>query len=433
MSKQATKKRRSHASQTGDMLAVFPMLRPSVLVAALISLVTASVLAAQDWPQFLGPDRTGVYRGPALSESWPAGGPRVVWRAPVGQGFSGPVVVQGRLILFHRIGSEEVVDAFDARTGKAQWRYAYPTTYRDDFGFDEGPRAVPVVVDGIVYTFGAEGQLHAIALDKGTKVWSVETMPQFSVPKGFFGAGGSPLVEGGRVLVNVGGPKAGIVAFAARTGSVLWTSTTDGASYSSPVGATMAGRRSAIFLTRAGLVGLDPVSGKVQFQRPWRARMAASVNVATPVVVGDSIFVSAEYGPGAGVFTVEGSTLTELWASNDVLTNHYSTSVYHQGFLYGYHGRQELGPSLRAVEWRTGKVRWSEEQFRAGSVMLAGDRLVIVRESGELVLAKASPDAFEPIARAQILPPTVRAYPALSDGVLFVRNENTLVALDLRR
>jgi hypothetical protein len=161
--------------------------------------------------------------------------------------------------------------------------------------------------------------------------------------------------------------------------------------------------------------------------------MAASVNVATPVVVGDSIFVSAEYGPGAGVFTVEGSTLTELWASNDVLTNHYSTSVYHQGFLYGYHGRQELGPSLRAVEWRTGKVRWSEEQFRAGSVMLAGDRLVIVRESGELVLAKASPDAFEPIARAQILPPTVRAYPALSDGVLFVRNENTLVALDLRR
>jgi outer membrane protein assembly factor BamB len=342
-------------------------------------------------------------------------------------------VVQGRLILFHRIGSEEVVDAFDARTGKAQWRYAYPTTYRDDFGFDQGPRAVPVVVDGIVYTFGAEGQLHAIELDKGTKVWSVETMPQFSVPKGFFGAGGSPLVEGGRVLVNVGGPKAGIVAFAARTGSVLWTSTTDGASYSSPVGATMAGRRSAIFLTRAGLVGLDPVSGKVQFQRPWRARMAASVNVATPVVVGDSIFVSAEYGPGAGVFTVEGSTLTELWASNDVLTNHYSTSVYHQGFLYGYHGRQELGPSLRAVEWRTGKVRWSEEQFRAGSVMLAGDRLVIVRESGELVLAKASPDAFEPIARAQILPPTVRAYPALSDGVLFVRNENTLVALDLRR
>lgn len=415
------------------MLAVFPMPRPSVLVAALVSLVTASVLAAQDWPQFLGPDRTGVYRGPALSESWPAGGPRVVWRALVGQGFSGPVVVQGRLILFHRIGSEEVVDAFDARTGKAQWRYAYPTTYRDDFGFDEGPRAVPVVVDGIVYTFGAEGQLHAIELDKGTKVWSVETMPQFSVPKGFFGAGGSPLVEGGRVLVNVGGPKAGIVAFAARTGSVLWTSTTDGASYSSPVGATMAGRRSAIFLTRAGLVGLDPVSGKVQFQRPWRARMAASVNVATPVVVGDSIFVSAEYGPGAGVFTVEGSTLTELWASNDVLTNHYSTSVYHQGFLYGYHGRQELGPSLRAVEWRTGKVRWSEEQFRAGSVMLAGDRLVIVRESGELVLAKASPDAFEPIARAQILPPTVRAYPALSDGVLFVRNENTLVALDLRR
>ena len=404
-----------------------------ILGAALLMLATSGRVAAQDWPQFLGPDRTGVYRGPALSESWPAQGPKVAWSKPVGQGFSGPVVVQGRVILFHRVGNQEVVDAFDARTGAAQWRYAYATTYRDDFGFDEGPRAVPVVVNGIVYTFGAEGQLHAIDLAKGTKVWSVDTMQRFGVPKGFFGAGGSPLVEDGRVLANVGGPKAGIAAFDAKTGNVLWTATTDGASYSSAVGVTLAGRRSAIFLTRAGVVGLDPATGQVQFQRPWRARQAASVNVATPVVVGNLLFVSAEYGPGAGAFEIEGSTLKELWTSDDVLSNHYSTSVHHQGFLYGYHGRQEFGPSLRAVELRTGKVRWSQEQFRAGSVMLAGDRLVIMRESGELILAAASPDAFKPLARAQILPAVVRAYPALSDGFLFVRNEKTLVALDLRR
>src|ERR687898_664225 len=99
-------------------------------------------------------------------------GPRVVWRKTVGQGFSGPVVVQGRLILFHRLGNEEIVDAIDARTGMAQWRYAYPTAYRDDFGFDEGPRAVPVVADGIIYTFGAEGQLHAIDFAKGARLWS---------------------------------------------------------------------------------------------------------------------------------------------------------------------------------------------------------------------------------------------------------------------
>jgi outer membrane protein assembly factor BamB len=290
---------------------------------------------------------------------------------------------------------------------------------------------VPVVADGVVYTFGAEGQLHAIDLAKGTRIWSEDTMRRFEVPKGFFGAAGSPLVENGKVLANIGGRNAGIVAFDAKTGKVLWAMTNDGASYSSAIGATIAGRRSAIFLTRNSLLGLDPATGSVQFQRSWRARQAASVNVATPVVVGDLIFVSAEYGPGAAVMRVDGSKLTDLWASDDVMSNHYATSIYHDGYLYGYHGRQEFNPSFRAVEFRTGKVRWSEDRFRGGSVMLAGSRLLIIRETGELILANASPDAFQPLARAQVLPATVRAYPALADGLLYVRNDNTLVCLDL--
>ena len=130
---------------------------------------------------------------------------------------------------------------------------------------------------------------------------------------------------------------------------------------------------------------------------------------------------------------VEGSNLVDVWPSDEVLSNHYATSVHADGFLYGFHGRQEFGQSFRAVELRTGKVRWSEEKFRAGSVTLAGDRLVILREAGELVLAAASPDAFRPLARAQVLPAVVRAFPALADGFLYARNENTLVCLDLRR
>ena len=246
-----------------------------MLGSAVIAIALGVRAAAEDWPQFLGPERSGVYRGPALADTWGPQGPKVVWRTPVGQGFSGPVVAQGHVILFHRIRDQEVVEAIDARTGTAQWRYAYPTSYRDDFGFDEGPRAVPVVANGNVYTFGAEGQLHAIDLETGTRIWSVDTMQRFGVAKGFFGAAGSPLVEDGRVLANVGGPKAGVVAFEAKTGKVLWTATEDGASYSSAVGATIAGRRHAIFLTRAGLVGLDPATGEVRFQRPWRARSAS--------------------------------------------------------------------------------------------------------------------------------------------------------------
>lgn len=409
------------------------MRRLLVLGSTVIAIAAGVRAAAEDWPQYLGPERNGVYRGPALADTWGPQGPKVVWRKSIGQGLSGPVVVQGRVILFHRIGNQEIVDAIDARTGTAQWRYAYASSYRDDFGFDEGPRAVSVVADGIVYTFGAEGQLHAIDMVKGTRVWSVDTRQRFGVAKGFFGAAGSPLVEDGRVLANIGGQKAGVVAFDAKTGNVLWTATDAGASYSSGVGATIAGRRHAIFLTRAGLLGLDPATGQVQFERPWRARMAASVNVATPLVIGDLIFASAEYGPGAGVFRLEGSTLKELWASDEVMSNHYATSVHHDGYLYGFHGRQEFGPSFRAVELRTGKVRWSQDQFRAGSVTLAGDRLVILREAGELIIAAASPDAFQPLARAQILTGTLRAYPALSDGFLFARNDNTLICLDLRR
>jgi outer membrane protein assembly factor BamB len=403
------------------------------LLLACVALAAAAQAFAQEWPQFLGPERNGVYRGPALAETWPSRGPRVVWRRQVGQGFSGPVVAQGRVILFHRVSNQEVVESLDPRTGMTQWRYAYPTTYRDDFGFDEGPRAVPVVAGGVVYTFGAEGQLHAIDLAKGTKLWSEDTMRRFKVAKGFFGAAGSPIVEDGRVIANVGGPAAGIVAFDAKTGKVLWTATNHQASYSSAVAATFGGRRVVVFLTRAGLVGLDPATGRIEFERPHRARMAASVNAATPLVVGDLLFLSAEYGPGAVLLRVNGSTLTELWASDEVLTNHYASSVHHNGFLYGYHGRQEFNPSFRAVEMRTGKVRWSEDRFRAGSVTLAGERLLIVREGGEMILAAASPDAFTPIARAQVLPATVRAFPALSDGFVYLRNENTMIALDLRR
>jgi outer membrane protein assembly factor BamB len=402
----------------------------------IFSAVALSQASVSDWPQFFGPARNGFYRGPAISEKWPANGPRVVWRKTVGEGFSGPVVTQGRLILFHRANNREIVEALDPRTGAPQWKYDYPTTYRDDFGFDEGPRAVPVVAGGIVYTFGAEGQLNALDLGTGKRIWGEDTAKRFGVAKGYFGAAGSPVIEGGKAIANIGGRDAGIVAFDAKTGKVVWTATTDEASYSSGVAATIGGRRSVVFLTRTNLIGLDPDTGKVQFQKRWRALQAASVNAATPLIIndpaGDLIFVSAEYGPGAGVFRINGANLVPFWTSDEVLNHHYATSVYRDGILYGFHGRQEFGQSFRAVELRTGKVRWSQERFLAGSVMLAGDRLLIMRETGELVLAAASPDAFRPLARAQVLPAVVRAFPALADGLFYIRNEKEMVCLDLR-
>ena len=387
---------------------------------------------AHDWPQFLGPERNGRYTGPPLNTDWPSGAPSELWRSSVGEGFAGPIVAGNRLILFHRVDGQEVVEARDAMSGRPIWRHAYRTTYRDDFGFDEGPRATPVVVDGRVFTFGAQGQLHAVNLETGDLLWSMDTKTRFQFRKGFFGAAGSPLVEGRYVMANIGGANAGIVAFDAESGTVLWTATSDEASYSSAVAADFGGVRHAVFFTRGSLVGLDPASGHVRFERRWRSRLRASVNAATPLVDDDVVFVSATYGTGAAALRVNGTELEELWSSDEVMSNHYSTSVVHNGYVYGHHGRQEYNPSFRAVELRTGAVQWNVDAFYAGTVTLAGDRLLIVRETGELLIAEASPAAFTPVARAQILPPVIRAYPALANGLLFVRNENTLVCLDLR-
>jgi outer membrane protein assembly factor BamB len=245
------------------------------------------------------------------------------------------------------------------------------------------------------------------------------------VRKGFFGAAGSPIVEDGRVIANVGGDNAGIVAFNAENGTVLWTATSDEASYSSGVSATFGGKRALLFFTRQGLVALDPASGVVRFRKPWRSRSQASVNAASPVVVDNLIFISATYDTGAALLRVTDDKLADVWSSDEAMSNHYATSVVRNGVLYGFHGRQEFNPSLRAIDLMTGKVRWSEDRFRAGTVLLAGDVLVIVREGGEVILAEASPQAFRPLARAAVLPPTIRAYPALADGFLYVRNSDT--------
>ena len=407
--------------------------RCRVILRAIAVLAAASVstLAAQDWPHFLGPARDGHYTGTPLARDWLGGAPEELWRREVGAGFAGPVVAGGRLLFFHRVGNREVVEALDADTGEPIWRYDYPTTYRDDFGFDEGPRSAPVVAGSRVYTFGAQGQLHAIDLETGVGLWSVDAMTRFRVSKAFFGAAGSPLVEDGRVIANVGGAEDGIVAFDAATGDIVWTVPGEEASYSSPVAATLAGVRHAIFLTRDNVVSLDPVSGAERFRLSWRARIRASVNAATPLVIGDRLFISAQYGPGAGLFRVTADGVDALWTSDDILSNHYATSVHRDGYLYGYHGRQEFGPSLRAVALDTGEVAWEADRFGAGSLLLADDLLVVMRESGELLLAEASPAAFTPLARAPLLPGIVRAYPALAGGVLYVRNLSTLAAFNL--
>jgi len=389
--------------------------------------------SAADWPQFLGPARDGTYAGSELAPAWPKEGPAMLWQRKVGEGFSGPVVAQGKLILFHQLHDEETIECLDAKSGKLLWSFDYPSSYKDDYGRGDGPRATPAIDGHRVYTFGAEGALHCLDFETGKKIWHVNTKSAFKAGKGFFGMVCSPLVEGNTILVNVGGRNgAGIVAFEKSTGEVRWKAGADEASYSSPVVATIHGQRYAIFFTRNFLTALDPASGKIFFDFPWRPQIQASVSAATPLVIDDRIFISASYGAGAALLQFKESGPEKVWSGDDILSNHYATSVHHNGFLYGFDGRQEQGCNLRCVELKTGKVRWSEDGFGAGTLMLAKNELLILIEKGELIRAAATPEGFKPIARAQILPFAVRAYPALANGLFYARSRDKLVCVDLR-
>jgi outer membrane protein assembly factor BamB len=404
----------------------------TVVVVGLLSFTRAG---ADDWPQFLGPNRNGVSPETGLHISWPKAGPRVVWEREIGPGWSGPVVAGGRLILFHRQGDEEIVACLDAATGEQQWKFAYPTGYVDDFGKDPGPRATPLIARKHVYTLGAEGKMHCLELASGKKIWDRSLNDDYKAAKGFFGVATSPVVDGDLLLVNVGGRDAGIVALNKKTGKEVWKAGKDAASYSSPVVATIDGARHALFLTREGIVSLDPASGNVRFTKHWRSRNNASVNAASPVVVGNEVFFSASYDTGAILLTAKKDSFDEIWGNDESLSCHYGTPIYHDSKLYGFHGRQDIRPgaSLRCIDWKTGKVEWSKERFGCGSMIRAGSLLVILHEDGDLVLVEASSKEYKELARAAVLGAGCRANAALANGKLYARDTRKLICLELKK
>jgi outer membrane protein assembly factor BamB len=395
--------------------------------------LAARALHADDWPQFLGPDRNGASAEKGLQFSWPKQGPPLLWEKRVGAGFAGPVVAGWRLILFHRLDNDEVVDCFDPETGKEQWSFKYPTTYRDDFGFDEGPRATPLIAGNQVFTLGAEGKLHCIDLASGQAIWQRSLSADYASRKGYFGVGTSPLLAGDNLLINVGGRDAGIIALNKDTSKEVWRATNHEASYSSPVIAEWGGARHAVFLTREGIVAVNPADGAVTYQKQFRARGSASVNAASPLAADGHLFFSASYGTGAILLRPTDQGMYEIWKSDDVLSNHYTTSIAQGGHLYGFDGRQEEGARLRCVELKSGKVAWTVEGFGCGSMILADGHLIILHEKGELIVAAASPSGYKEESRAPLLNGPCRSAIALSNGHLHARDAHRLVCLNLKK
>jgi outer membrane protein assembly factor BamB len=395
-----------------------------VIALWLLSPRGSSPAFAGDWPQILGPQRDGTATAEQLPTTWPAAGPAVVWRTPVGEGYAGPAVVGNRVVVFHRVAEGERLEAFERDSGKSLWRQDFPATYRGGYdpNGDNGPRCVPTIAENAVVAYGAAGELHCVSLTDGKVRWSRSIAAEFRADEGYFGAGSSPVVVDNRVLVNAGGrPKAGIVALALDTGKTVWQTGEDDASYSAPTVVAREKQSIAIFVTRLHCVAVDPASGKELFRFPFGKR-GPTVNAATPLVVDGQLFLTASYGIGAVLRDWKGAAPVELWANDDTMSSQYSTPVAYQGYLYGTHGREDIGQAeFRCIEAKSGKVAWSEPGFGVANAIRAQDKLVIVATDGRMLLAAASPQSFRKLGEGSVGRVSVRALPALSAGKLYLR------------
>jgi len=378
---------------------------------------------AGDWPQLLGPNRNGHATDENLFESWHKSGPRVLWKHAIGSGYAGPAVSAGKVIAFHRVSSQERLEALTADTGQPLWQADYEATYRGGYNADTGPRCVPLIHRGKVYAFGAAGVVYCVRLNDGQKIWSRNVYEQFRGDEGFFGAGSTPIAVGNHLLINVGGQNnAGIVALSLLDGSVAWTASNESASYSSPVVTRLDGRQLVLFLTRLHLVGVTPDTGKVLLRHTF-GKKGLTVTAATPLVFDQHVFLTASYGIGATVVRLGPQAVEVLWENRDVMSSQYNTGIYQDGFVYGIHGREDAADAdLRCIDAKTGKVVWNKKGFGVAHLLSADGKLLIVKgKDGQLVLARADPSGFEELSRALVLPPGSRALPALSNGRLYVR------------
>jgi outer membrane protein assembly factor BamB len=427
-----------------------------------------------DWAQFLGPHANGTSDETGLLDSWPSNGPPVVWEKSIGTGYGAPAVMGQDLVFHHRLGDEEIVECLDATTGNSRWHYSYPSHYIDPFGYNDGPRASPVLTSNFCYTFGAEGILTCLELHTGKLVWQRDTAADFKVPEAFFGAGSTPLLEDGLLIVMVGGqPNSGLVAFDGASGKTIWQSvgatnwegvkmtawpgepivhwkiSDKQASYSTPVAATIHGRRQILALMRQGLVSVDPKTGAVNFSFWFRSRVNDSVNAMRPVVADDLIFISAAYYKIGSVLlrvNPDDQGVTEVWRGT-TMELHWTTPIYRDGYLYACSGRNEPDARMRCVEFRTGKLMWDVDQswpphsartpgvYGRGSSILADGKLITVGEGGLLGLFKPNPAKPEEICRYQVpqLEYPCWAAPVLSRKKLYLRSEKHLVCLDLAK
>ncbi len=404
--------------------------------AAALSLALATALgaSADDWPYWRGLHQDGISRETGLLKTWPAEGPRVLWKQAVPGGYSSFAVAQGRLYTMSEDRKEEIVLCLDATSGKQVWEYRYPADYDLHPGLDQrfksGPRSTPVVDAGHVYALGTTGVLNCLEAKTGRVVWTQDLLKLGERPIPEFGYSNSPFIAGDRLFVQPGGTKGNsLAALDKRTGKVLWKGQDDPIGYATPILIEAQGQAQVVYFTAAGIVAVRPADGQPLWRFPWKTNY--DLNVATPIYAGGQLFLSSNYGRGAAMLRLkpEGPVGAEEVYRTANMQNHFSTSVLYRDHLYGFSNDR-----LRCVEWATGEIKWDQRGLGRGSLLLADGHLFALGDKGDLVLAEATPAAYVEKGRFRALPQSpCWTGPVLANGRLYVRNETEIVALDVGR
>jgi outer membrane protein assembly factor BamB len=408
------------------------MIRRSALFAGLAALLagtSVTIQALDDWPQWRGPRRDGLSAERGLLKAWPQSGPPLAWKATgAGQGYSSFAVAGGRLYTLGAREDREHVIAFDAASGKRVWDAPHGRRFSNDRG--DGPRGTPTVDGTRVYAFGASGDLTALDAASGKVAWTVNVIRDFGGQNITWGLSESPLIAGDRIIVSPGGTGSSVVALNKADGKLIWKTEADRAGYSSAVLHELGGIRQAIVFTGERALGVNIANGRVLWSYDRVANRVA--NIATPIVRGNDVFLSSDYGTGAALLRLTpaggGITAQEVYFTRE-MRNHHASSVLVGDHLYGF-----SSAILTAMRFDNGEVAWRDRSVGKGSLVHADDRLYLFSERGVVALAEASPAGYREHGRFSLETGSLPtwSHPVVSNGKLFLRDQDTIYAYDVR-
>jgi outer membrane protein assembly factor BamB len=397
--------------------------------------VLALALVGADWPQFGGPRQNFAATEVTLAATWPAGGPRALWRRPLGEGYSAISVASSRLFTMYRRGEQEVVVALDASTGATAWEHAYEAAFSSEYDMQHGPgpHATPLVAGGRVFAVGATGVLHALDQATGRPLWRHDLVREYGGTLRPNGYACSPVAYGDTVIVFVGGKGHAVMAFQQSDGRVAWQNGDFQNSASSPLLIDVSGEPQLVAFLYEEVTGFDPRDGRLLWRHPHVTEHG--LNVSLPVWGDDGLlFVSAAYGGGSRVLRVtrEGGrpSVEELWHSS-LMRIHFGNAIRLGDFVVGSSG--DFGPApLTAIDVRTGQVLWRNRSLARASLLRSGERLILLDEDGQLALASATREGLQLHAKFQLFDGLSWTVPTLDGAALYARDRKQIVALDLK-